>query len=71
MDTATEEQVAGRGLSPRDSGFEGAGSSLKFDSRPSSGTAIIPKLETNEVKCFFLVIYFALAVLKLYGFFTI
>lgn len=47
MDTGTEEPVAGRGLSPRDSGFDGAASSLKFDSRPSSGTA---KLEADEVK---------------------
>ena len=47
LETATEDQAAGRGLSPRDSGFDGAASSLKFDSRPSSGTA---KLDTDEVK---------------------
>ena len=50
------EQVAGGGLSPRDSGFDGAGSSLKFDSRPSS--ANVPKLESDEVKyCVLLFIF--------------
>ncbi len=47
IDTGTEDQAAGRGLSPRDSGFDGAASSLKFDSRPSSSTV---KLDTDEVK---------------------
>jgi len=66
IDAATEEQVAGRELSPRDSGFEGAGSSLKFDSRPSSGTAIIPKLETDEVECIFFCYLFCFS-RKCYG----
>ena len=49
--TGTEpEQVAGRELSPRDSGFEGAASSLKFDSRPTSVAASVPRLETEQVK---------------------
>lgn len=43
------------GLSPRDSGFDGAASSLKFDSRPSSSTA---KVETDEVRDYFLLISF-------------
>lgn len=52
LHTVTEpEQVAARELSPRDSGFEGAASSLKFDSRPTSVAAsVVPKLETEQVK---------------------
>ena len=38
-----------RGQSPRDSGFEGASSSLKFESRPSSSAAVIPKIDTDDV----------------------
>lgn len=38
MDSVTQDQSAERGLSPRDSGFDGAASSLKYDSRPSSPT---------------------------------
>ena len=52
------EQVAGEGLSPRDSGFDGAGSSLKFDSRPSSVAANVPKVVSDEVK--YCVLWFVL-----------
>lgn len=50
VDTGTEsEQVVDMALSPRDSGFEGAPSSMKFDSRPSSVvTTAVPKLETEQ-----------------------
>lgn len=34
----TVEEHADKPFSPRDSGFEGAGSSVRFDSRPTSGS---------------------------------
>ncbi|KAK3732288.1 hypothetical protein QZH41_014424 [Actinostola sp. cb2023] len=37
-DTVGEEQGESKAISPRDSGFEGAGSSVRFDSRPMSGS---------------------------------
>lgn len=48
MDSVTQDQSAERGLSPRDSGFDGAASSLKYDSRPSSPTV---KFSVDEVSC--------------------
>ena len=51
-DTVGEDHVEYRGVSPRDSGFEGAGSSVKFDSRPVSGSSNVnvlsPQMETEE-----------------------
>jgi hypothetical protein len=51
-DTVGEEQAEYRGVSPRDSGFEGAGSSVRFDSRPVSGSSNVnvlsPQMEKEE-----------------------
>ncbi|KAK2559537.1 hypothetical protein P5673_018185 [Acropora cervicornis] len=50
LDAGTEsEQLGERGLSPRDSGFDGTASSVKFDSRPSSAvTTTVSKVETEK-----------------------
>ncbi|XP_032227356.2 uncharacterized protein LOC5503188 isoform X2 [Nematostella vectensis] len=48
-DTVGEDHHESRGISPRDSGFEGAGSSARFESRPGSGSNHVivqtPKVE--------------------------
>lgn len=54
LDAGTEsEQLGERALSPRDSGFDGTASSVKFDSRPSSAVTTtvpttVPKVETEQ-----------------------